>query len=80
MTVLRIGPRSKQWLTAVGVHTLEDLEDLGAREACRRAKTAFPGEVSLNLLYGLQGLLMSCTWNKLPPAVKDDLKKWAEGL
>lgn len=80
MTGLEVGPRSRQWLAAVGVRTLEDLATLGALEAWRRAKAAHPREVSLNLLYGLQGLLMGCAWNELPPSVKEALKKSAEGL
>jgi len=80
VTDLRLGPASRQWLAAVEVSTLEDLERLGALEAWRRAKVAFPTRVSLNLLYALQGLLLGCAWNELPPAVKESLKKSAEGL
>lgn len=80
MTDLRLGPRSRAWLAATGVQTLEELAELGAPEAWRRAKAAFPKDVSLNLLYALQGLLMGCAWNELPPAVKEDLKKSVEGL
>ena len=63
----------------MGVHTREDLEALGALEAWSQARRAFPGRVSLNLLYALQGLLLGCGWNDLPPVVKADLKKSAEG-
>lgn len=80
MTGLRLGPKSRQWLASTGIHSLEDLEALGALEAWRRAKVAHPREVSLNLLYALQGLLLGCAWNELPPAVREDLKKSAERL
>ncbi len=80
MTLPRIGPRSRHWLAEAEVHTLEDLASLGALEAWKRAKAAHPREVSLNLLYALQGLLMDCAWNELPPSVKEGLKKSAEGL
>jgi len=68
-----IGPRSRQWLAAVGVHTFEDLERLGAVETWRRAKAAFPDRVTVLLLYGLEGALLGLPWNELPPEVKDRL-------
>lgn len=40
--VLNIGPKSAQWLEAVGIQTEADLEALGAVEAYRRVKAAFP--------------------------------------
>jgi DNA transformation protein len=76
---LEVGPRSRQWLDSVGIRTFEDLESLGALEAWRRAKAAHPREVSLNLLYALQGLLLGCAWNQLPPQVKEDLRRQAGG-
>jgi DNA transformation protein len=79
VNALRVGPKSRQWLAEAGIHTLEDLAELGALEAWKRARTAHPREVSLNLLYALQGLLMGCAWNELPPSVREDLKKSAEG-
>jgi DNA transformation protein len=80
MMDLPLGPRSRSWLAEVGIHTLEDLDSVGVLEAWRRARQAFPGKVSLNLLDALQGLLLGCAWKDLPPAVKADLKKSAEGL
>ena len=71
--LLNIGPKSTQWLEAVGIRTEEDLEELGAVEAYRRVKAAFPGRVSLNLLWGLQGALLDLPWNELPPEMKDRL-------
>jgi DNA transformation protein len=62
----------------VGIHTLEDLEALGAVEAWRKAKTAFPDRVSLNLLYALQGLLLGCAWNDLPPGERERLHRVVE--
>ncbi len=72
---LNIGPKSAQWLEAVGIQTEADLEALGAVEAYRRVKAAFPGRVSLNLLWALQGALLDLPWNELPQAMKDKLMK-----
>ncbi|GAB4577572.1 MAG: TfoX/Sxy family protein [Anaerolineales bacterium] len=70
-----IGPKSAQWLEAVGIKTLDDLEELGAVEAYRRVKAAFPERVSLNMLWGLQGALLDLPWNELSPEMKEKLKK-----
>ena len=73
-----IGPKSAQWLESVGIKTLEDLEELGAVGAYRRVKAAYPGRVSLNMLWGLQGALLDLPWNELPPDMKEKLRKEVE--
>lgn len=73
-----IGPVSAGWLASVGIETEADLVALGAVEAYRRAKSAYPDRVSLNLLYGLAALLMGIDWRHLPVETKEDLK-WQVG-
>ena len=76
MTKFRnLGPKSSEWLAAVGVHSLEDVEQLGVVEAYLRVKAAFPDRVSLNMLWGLQGALMEIPWNQIPEDIKQDLLK-----
>jgi DNA transformation protein len=72
--IRNIGPKTMSWLHAVGIHTQADLEDLGAVEAYKRLKAAFPHKVTLNALYGLQGAILNIHWNALPPDMKADLK------
>ena len=72
-TVRNIGPKTISWLHAVGIHTQAELEDLGAVEAYKRLKAAFPDKVSLNALYGLQGAILNIPWNALPLDMKADL-------
>lgn len=79
MTGLPVGSTSRGWLEAVGVGTLEDLQALGAVETWKRAKAAFPDQVSVNLLYALQGALMGCAWNDLPPEMKEAHKRAIHG-
>lgn len=74
-----IGPKSAQWLEAVGIRTDDDLEELGAVEAYRRVKAAFPDKVSLNMLWGLQGVLLDLPWNELPPEMKEKLRREVGG-
>ena len=73
-----IGPKSAQWLESVGIRTDDDLEELGAVEAYRRVKARYPGRVSLNLLWALQGALLDLPWNELPPEMKSKLQKEIE--
>jgi DNA transformation protein len=76
MSKLRnLGAKSSEWLAAVGVHSLEDVERLGVVETYLRVKAAFPDRVSLNMLWGLQGALMEIPWNQIPEDIKQDLLK-----
>jgi DNA transformation protein len=84
MTRLRdlknIGPRTESWLHAIEVHSLDDLERLGAVEVYRRLREHFPNRVSLNALYALQGAILNLHWNALPPDMKAELRQQAEDL
>jgi DNA transformation protein len=81
MTPLKnIGPKSRSWLHNIGIDTLEDLEALGAVETYRRLKLARPTEVSLNMLWALQGALLNIHWNALPPDMKAALKSQVEDI
>jgi TfoX-like protein len=73
LAIKNIGPKTISWLHEVGIHTQADLEDLGAVEAYKQLKAAFPDKVSLNALYGLQGAILNIHWNALPPDMKADL-------
>ena len=60
-----LGPKSATWLHAVGIHTRSDLERLGAVRAYLLVKRG-GFKATLNLLYGLAGVLLDVRWNKLP--------------
>ncbi len=74
-----IGPVSEQWLRAIGVHTREDLEELGSIEAYRIIKQ-HGFNASLNLLYALEGAIRNLHWTALPENVKTKLKRAAQAL
>jgi len=76
--VRNIGPKSRQWLASIGVHTLDDVVSLGVVETYKRVKAAYPEKVSLNLLYALQAALLDLPWNELPPDIKEELKQQVE--
>ena len=73
-----IGPKSRQWLASIGVHTLDDVVSLGVVGTYKRVKAAYPDKVSLNLLYALQAALLDLPWNELPPDIKEELKQQVE--
>ena len=59
-----IGPASVRQLREVGIEDEAALRKLGAIAAYRRLKHAFPREVSLVMLYALEGALRGCHWNQ----------------
>jgi hypothetical protein len=75
-----MGPKSTEWLASVGIHTLDDVAEIGVVESYLRVKAAYPENVSLNLLYGLQAALLDLPWNELPPDIKADLKGQVENF
>ena len=78
--IKNMGPRSSEWLDSVGIHTLDDVAELGVVETYRRVKAAYPDKVSLNLLWGLQAALLDlpCAARELPPDIKEELRKQVE--
>jgi DNA transformation protein len=74
-----IRSRSAHWLKSVGIETTDDLHEVGVVEAYRRVKEAYPQQVTLNLLYALQGGILDIEWNLLPENMKTDLKNQIGG-
>jgi DNA transformation protein len=72
--IRNIGAKTSEWLREIGIHSLAEIEDLGAVEVYKRLKRAFPHRVSLNALYGLQAAILNIHWTALPPDMKADLK------
>ena len=69
-----LGPVSAGWLEAAGIRTEAELRALGALEAFRRVAMHRAGDVSLNLLYALDGALRGERWDKLPPHIRAELR------
>lgn len=77
-----IGPKSSEWLASVGIHTLDDVAQLGVVQAYKRVKAAYPHKVTLNMLWGLQAALLDlpCAARELPPDIREELRKQVEEL
>lgn len=78
--LLNLGERTAAWLHAVGIPDVGTLRTLGAVEAYRRLKAAFPRQVSWVALYALHGALSHTHWNDFPPEVKAQMRQEVSAL
>ena len=67
--IKNIGPKSMAWLRQTGVRSLDDLKATGSLSAYVRIKRA-GFKPSLNLLYAMEGAILGCHWQDLPPQPK----------
>ncbi|HFD15000.1 MAG TPA: competence protein TfoX [Rhodospirillales bacterium] len=72
-----LGPVTERQLAEVGIGDVETLRRLGACEAWARLKWRFPREINIVALYALEGALTDTHWNRLPPARKAELRRFA---
>jgi len=56
-----VGPKSRAWLAAIGIDTIDDLRRIGPVPAYAALKRSYGG-VSLNLLYALVGAVDGMHW------------------
>ncbi len=77
-----IGGVSVRWLREVGVDSVERLAEEDVFELWVKIKKLHPKEVSMNLLWALEGAMLDLDWKDLPPKRKKELegklKKWEE--
>ena len=73
-----IGPKTAAWLHDIGIHTRADLEEMGAVMAYKILKHQRPEQVTILLLYALDGALSEKHWNALGPERKTVLKREAD--
>jgi DNA transformation protein len=74
-----LGPVSAAWLEAAGIGSAAELRRLGALEAFRRVAFHRGGDVSVNLLYALEGALRDVRWDLIPREDREALKRQAVG-
>ncbi len=60
----RLGPKSQEMLARAGIHTTEQLRELGSVEAYIRVKRVWAG-TSLNLLWALESALTDMPWRQV---------------
>lgn len=71
-----LGPKSRAWLAAIGVHTVDDLRQTGLY-SCWDLLRQHGYPVTLNMLYALAGALADTDWRQLPPSLKQELQDHA---
>ena len=72
-----IGPKSSAWLRQVGLHSRDELLELGPVEVFMRVKRA-GFKPTLNLLYSIEGALLDCHWQDVPEQRRNELVAAAE--
>lgn len=72
--IKNLGKTSESWLNEIGVYTLDDLRALGSIHAYVLLKER-GFNVSMNMLYAMEGALLGIHWNKLPNEIKAELRE-----
>ena len=72
--IKNIGIVSEQWLRAVGINSLAELEEIGSIETYR-AIVLHGFNPGLNLLYALEGAIQGVKWTELSGQTKIRLRK-----
>jgi DNA transformation protein and related proteins len=70
-SLLNVGPKSRAWLTEIGVTRREQIVELGPVEICRRMRAA-GRQVSVVMAYALEGAVTGTHWNEIP----GETKRW----
>jgi hypothetical protein len=72
-----MGSKSVTMLAKIGIHTREELEEIGAIEAYKKLKLAgeTPGH---SFVYAIEGALMNKPWDALPAETRSRLKAMIE--
>ena len=68
-----IGKVSEQWLNSIDIYTKEDIEEFGPIVIYNLLK-ANGYNVSLVMVYALQGAIMDLHWKDIPKDLKEELK------
>ncbi|MCA9041970.1 MAG: TfoX/Sxy family protein [Planctomycetaceae bacterium] len=69
-----LGPKSRKLLNQIGIHSRENLQQLGAVAVYLKLREQH-SDVTLNMLWALQGAILDCHWNDLPLEMKSELKQ-----
>jgi len=77
--VVNIGSVSEKQLEQVGIVTLEQLKEIGSKNAFLQIKMLDP-DACICKLYALQGAIEEVRWHYLPQATKDELLEFYNSL
>ena len=74
-----LGPKSENWLIEVGIHTPEELREIGAIRAYIRLENECSTAPSLNFLYALAGAIEGRSWLNIAKHEKSRLLTELDG-
>lgn len=78
--IINFGPVTLQEFEAMGITTLEQLQELGWEETCRRYVQYFPERLNANAFFGVIAALQGVAWNKLSLAKRADANRLVSEL
>lgn len=78
-TLPNIGKVVELQLNEVGIETIEQLIEVGSKQAWLRIKS-IDESVCINRLYALEGAVEGMRWHNLSIEVKDELKKFYDTI
>lgn len=79
VTSLGLGKTMEKKLHAVGIHSAEDLKDIGSKQAVFRLKELFPNTCVV-ILYYLEAAIQGIEMKQLDPSRKSELKAYFQQL
>ncbi len=75
VTSLGLGKTMEKKLHAVGIHSAEDLKDIGSEQAVFRLKELYPN-TCIVILYHLEAAIQGVEIKQLAPSRKSELKAY----
>lgn len=79
LTSLGLGKTMEKKLRAVGIHSAEELKELGSRQAVFRLKAQYPSTCVV-ILYHLEAAIRGVAMKQLDAACKSELKAYFRQL
>ena len=79
VTTLGLGKTMEKKLHSVGIHSAEELIDIGSKQAVFRLKEQYPGTCVV-ILYHLEAAIQGVEIKQLDEACKADLKAYFKQL
>ena len=79
VTTLGLGKTMEKKLHSVGIHSAEELADIGSKEAVFRLKAQYPNTCVV-ILYYLEAAIRGVDMKQLDDACKADLKTYFKQL
>ncbi|MDE7291609.1 MAG: TfoX/Sxy family protein [Treponemataceae bacterium] len=79
ITSLGLGKTMEKKLRVVGIHSAEELKEIGSKQAVFRLKEIYPNTCVV-ILYHLEAAIRGCEMKQLGDSVKAELKEYFKQL